>query len=169
MIERVEVAAGKVIGKDWVWSGKLICVESLRITAHASDGRVFGSDVCMALLPETAREERNLGFPDTEVYVTWAARKRLSDTDLWYHLGGYNDDGDPWDTQQCDFARQLAAFWTQLMGPDEMQRQRLLEPTNDLTRNWCTITLGHTGQVTIHLKNGKKKVLVPPRQRGDAP
>jgi hypothetical protein len=50
-VEKVEIDAGKVLLEDWVWSGRLICVDSLAITVQTSDGKTFSSPVCMAVKP----------------------------------------------------------------------------------------------------------------------
>ena len=50
-IDRVEVAMGRKLHSGWLWSGTLTCVDSITVTAHASDGRVFSSKVCMAMAP----------------------------------------------------------------------------------------------------------------------
>ncbi len=47
-IGKVEVSVGKELHSGWLLAGTLTCVDSISVTAHASDGRVFSSKVCMA-------------------------------------------------------------------------------------------------------------------------
>ena len=47
-VDRVEVTVGKQHHESWLCSGKLICVDSITITAHTSNGKVHRSGVCMA-------------------------------------------------------------------------------------------------------------------------
>ena len=96
----MKVSKKKTIHEDWLWSGRLVCVESITITARTSDGRTFRSGVCMAVLPPKDK----LRWSEASVYVTKEARKSLSASELWYHLGGWNEDGDTYDTQECSFS-----------------------------------------------------------------
>lgn len=164
-IEQVEVETGKVLGEDWVWCGTLIGVESLKITARTSDGKTFRSDVCMAIRPEEV-SSKGLRFSEADVYVTLEAQQRLADGEIWHHLGGFSDDGDTWETQQYNFARQLDAFWARLMGPDEPQRQRLLEAAQGVDANWQIVTIQRDGRVIIHRTDGTTKELAAPQQEG---
>ena len=52
IIGKVEVSIGREFHSGWLWAGTLTCVDSIAITAHASDGRVFSSKVCMAKAPQ---------------------------------------------------------------------------------------------------------------------
>ncbi|MCC6681651.1 MAG: hypothetical protein IT445_12180 [Phycisphaeraceae bacterium] len=161
------MTAGKVLHEDWMWSGKLICVESLKITVHTEGGERFSSDVCMAVCPYEDHDEGDRVFHEDELYVTMEARARLSDSEIWHHLGGFNDEGDSWDTQQYDFSHQLDDFWAHLMGPDEPLRQRLIEATSGMKDNWRSVTIHASGRVAIHFKDGTEKKLVPPQTQGD--
>lgn len=42
-MDKVEVKVGKELGRNWLWSQVLVAVESIKITAHTSDGKVFGA------------------------------------------------------------------------------------------------------------------------------
>jgi len=42
-VDKVEVKVGKELGRKWLWSQVLVAVESIKITAHTSDGKVFGA------------------------------------------------------------------------------------------------------------------------------
>ena len=74
-IRRVTVTAGKILQKSLVNSGYLVCVDSLSITARCSDGKVFRSDVCLAVMPPDADSE--MAWVGEDVYVTPAAQPQL--------------------------------------------------------------------------------------------
>ena len=146
--------------EDAIWSGRLVCVDELAITVHTSDGRKWTSPVCMAVRPATG-EHKNRWW-DEEVLVTPEAQRRLNTSDLIYHLGGYSDDGDTWETQEYQFSEQIDHFWDRLVGPDENLRRRVFETIGSLD-NWRQINLTPDGRMVIQLKSGKKRKLHPPR------
>lgn len=166
-ITRIEVRPGKVLHESWIWSGKVTCVDALSVTAHAGNGKVFGSDVCMAVQPEAQDEDKKPFYCENTLYVTKAARQ-LNDTELWHHLGGFCDEGDTWDTQQRDFSEQMARFWAQMMGPDEPLRQKIMDAVYELKDEWRSVTILSSGAVTIHYKDGTDKTIVPPQPEGSA-
>jgi hypothetical protein len=159
-IGRVEVAAGKTLQESWIDGGTLICVESLTITAHCSDGQVFHAPVCMAIKPWDAEGKRQW-FDDYHVYVTPEAQRRLSDEHIWYHFGGFNDDGDTYDTQSHEFTQQLDAFWLRLTGPDEPLRHKLVECLSEL-KDWQSVQILADGRVTLKLRDGSERTIAPP-------
>ncbi|MBK8270264.1 MAG: hypothetical protein IPK83_19005 [Planctomycetes bacterium] len=53
-VESTEVKAGDELHADYLWSGRLVCVKELTLTAKTSDGRTFASPVCMAIRTEAA-------------------------------------------------------------------------------------------------------------------
>ena len=93
--------------------------------------------------------------------VTAEAQDRLKPTDILYHLGGYSDEGDTWETQDWQFSEELQRLWDLLVGPDESLRRRILEPFETL-RDWKQATILPTGTVTIHLTDGSTKLIEPP-------
>jgi hypothetical protein len=155
MIGKVEVTAGKELGRRGIWSETLVAVESLRTTVHTSDKKVFTSDVCMAVLEEPAKE-RSWGY--TNVYVTLESRSRLDTTDIWYHLGGWNDEGDTWDTQVYDVEQALEEFWATIIGPAEYLRSKIRECLYGIVKDWKTITYEDDETLTIRYKDGTEKV-----------
>ena len=160
-IGRVEVTAGKVMQETWIGSGQLICVDSLAIAVRCSDGKTFRSIVCMAVKPaEPDRKDRWLG---DEVYVTPAAERELAARLIWYHLGGFSDDGDTYDTQEEQFSQELDAFWQQLVGPHESLRVQFMAATGTLTKGWRQVTIRPNGKVVILHKDKSEQVLAPPR------
>jgi hypothetical protein len=159
-IGKVELEAGKVLQESWMWCGKLVCVDSLTIVAHTSDGHVFRSPVCMAT--RVMEREENRSWADEEVLVTHEARERLGTTDILYHLGGYSDEGDTWDTQESQFAEELDQFWSQLVGPDENFRRSVFS-TLDSQRDWKAMTVFADGRIKLRFKDGSAKLIRPPK------
>ena len=168
-IGRVEVSAGKVLQESFIGAGTLICVDSLTITAHCSDGKVFRSDVCMAVKPWDGKAERHW-HAETEVYVTPAARERLRSSQIWHHFGGFSDEGDTYDTQEHEFRQEVSAFWMRLAGPHEPLRHKLMECLAELGKGWRSATVERTGRVVILNDDGSRTTLMPPaRSASEAP
>ncbi|MBL7184975.1 MAG: hypothetical protein ISS70_01505, partial [Phycisphaerae bacterium] len=85
-VDKVEVKLGKELGRGWPWSAVLVAVQSIRITAQTSDGKVFDSDVVMAVLaPETVEWPWHRA---EQVFLMPEAREQLSASHIWFHLGG---------------------------------------------------------------------------------
>ncbi|MCK4827374.1 hypothetical protein KA005_67205, partial [bacterium] len=122
--DKVEVKLGKELGRDWLWSQVLVAVESIKITAHTSDAKIFESDVLMAVLIPERAERPWLGAD--HVYVTPEARQQLNTSDIWYHLGGWCDEGDTYDTQEYQFEQELEMFWSSVIGPGEYLRWKIV-------------------------------------------
>ena len=159
-IGKVEVKAGKVLQDQSIWCGHVVCVDSLTISVRTSDGRKISSPVCMAVrLPKGKQKNR---WWDSEVLLTPEACD-LNSTDILYHLGGYSDEGDTWDTQINQFDEEMQRFWDKLHGPDESLRRKLME-TMYGKNNWSKVTLSAAGTVTIHFKDGSHRTIKPPKQ-----
>lgn len=158
-VGKVQLKVGKVLQHEAIWSGCLVCVDQLTITVRTSDGRKWIAPVCMAVRPATGKQKHR--WWDDEVLVTAEAQNRLNSTDLLYHLGGYSDEGDTWDTQDSQFCEQLDHFWDRLVGPDESLRRRILEPLHSF-EDWRQATILANGTVTIHFADGSKKIIEPP-------
>ena len=159
-IDKVEVRIGKQLQESHVWSGKLICVETLAITAHTSNGEVFFSPVCMAVLPPESGHAPWMN-PD-RVCVTLNAKSRLDTGEIWFHLGGWYEDGDRYDTQEAAVSNDLAAFWADLVGPDESWRLQPVEATGGARHDWRTVTISREGSVSVILADGSTKTIQPP-------
>jgi hypothetical protein len=136
-IESVDVTLGRELHRDWLWSGELTCVDSLRIAVQTSDGRSFESVVCMAVQAPSSEKS----WADATVYVTPKAQSQLSAPEIWYHLGGWNDDGDTYDTQEAQFSEDLERFWAALVGPDEHLRQNIVKALFDIRKEWKRFAL----------------------------
>ena len=158
-VDKVEVAVGKELGSECVWNERLVAVDSLQITAHASDGKVFKSEVLMAVL-EQQRDKRS--WFCMNVYVTLEARNQLSPSDIWYHCGGWNDDGDTYDTQLYYFEQELEQFWAAVIGPGEFLRSKIRECLFGVVKDWKRITFEEDETLTVLYKDGTEKVYKSP-------
>jgi hypothetical protein len=156
-VDKVQVKLGKELGRQWMWCEELVAVESIRITAHTSDSKVFESDVVMAVLAVEQGQRRWCG--SDHVYVTPDARKQLSTSDIWFHLGGWSDEGDTYDTQECQFAEDLELFWSNIIGPGEYLRAKIVGNLDSIKDEWQTITIDASRTVVITYKNGATKTL----------
>ncbi len=156
-ITKVELTAGKELHSDWVWSGKLACVDLLKITAQTSDGKTLSSPVCMARSPAPPAEGPT--WAEDLILVTPKAQQQLGYSQIWYHLGGFSEDSDSYDTQEYNFEQELDRFWAELIGPDEHLRRQLLRETDHIKPEWHTIVIASKGDVTIHFTDGTIKAL----------
>jgi len=157
-VERVEVKAGKQIASQYLWCEILVVVESLEITAYTSEGKTFTSAVPMALRAHPCEEGRS-SWVGTDVLVTTAARDELEATDIWFHLGGWSEDGDTYDTQLAGFEEQLNLFWATVVGPGEYLRLKLLECIASFDLAWKQITIESSGKVWVSYKDGTAQML----------
>ena len=135
-IGKVEVTVGKELGNEGIWNEMLVAVDSLQITVHTSDNKVFESDVLMAVLEQPTKKR---SWYCMNVYITLEARNQLSSTDIWYHLGGWNDDGDTWDTQLYYLEQELDQFWATIIGPAEYLRSKIRSCLVGGFKDWTKI------------------------------
>jgi hypothetical protein len=159
-VDKVEVKLGKELGRGWLWSEVLVAVQSIRITAQTSDGKLFDSDVVMAVLAPKNIERPWRGADD--VFVTPEAREQLSPSHIWFHLGGWSDEGDTYETQEYQFEEQLELFWAKIAGPSEYLRTKLVENLDAVKGEWQRITIDADGTVVIAYKDGSTKTLKSP-------
>lgn len=158
-ITKLDVRIGPKLHSDWVGSGRLTCVEHIRITAHTSDGREFSSAVCMAKAP-IANEDST--WMEDHLVVTPEAQDRVCASHIWYHLGGWSEDGDTYDTQEHEFEQALERFWAALIGPDENLRRELVCAADRIQPEWERVTISCVGTVIINFKDGQTKGIQPP-------
>jgi len=159
-IGKVEVSVGETLYKSYMWSGELACVSSLTITAHASDGRVLSSPVCMAMA--IAPPEQASTWVADQVLVTPKAEEHLAPWEIWHHLGGWNDEGDTYESQEFDFEQELNRFWADVVGPDEHLRQSILSSLAAIKPEWKSVTISSDATVTVQYTDGAEKTLEPP-------
>lgn len=159
-IGKVEVKAGKQLQSECLWSGRLTCVDELSITIHTSDDKIFSSPVCMAKEPELPKE--GPGWMDDYMLVTAQAQDRLHPSEIWHHLGGWYEDGDTYDTQECAFEKDLNSFWADLIGPDEHLRQSIVAPFYRIAPEWKAAHIYPDGRVWIEHADGTEKTIQPP-------
>jgi hypothetical protein len=162
-VTSVKVTAGKERLRQSILSGELVCVETLSIAVETSDGKHFASEVPMAMVSE--KPTGKYKWQSDALYVTEKARQEMNDENLWFHLGGYNCEGDSYETQQYYVEQELAAFWAELIGPHENLRQELLSKINQhypLYDKWQKILIEETGDMKIILKNGKTEMVKQP-------
>jgi len=159
-IGKVEVKAGKKLHSEYLWSGELSCVNKLSITVHTSDGKVFSSPVCMAKAPQSPNEKR--GWADDHILVTAQAQDRLQPSEIWYHLGGWYEDGDTYETQLVAFEEDINNFWADLIGPDEQLRQNIVAPLTRIAPEWKAAHIYPDGRVWIEHSDGTEKTIEPP-------
>ena len=155
-IDKVEVAVGKELGSQGIWNELLLAVDSLSIAVHTTDGKAFKSDVCMAVLEHPVQKRT---WSCMDIYVTLEARSELSSTDIWHHCGGWNEDGDTWDTQLYCFEEELEQFWATVIGPAEFLRSKLLEAVRSFDLKWQSITIDSNGALSITHKDGSVESL----------
>jgi len=118
------------------------------------------SPVCMGIPPVGESEENR--FREETVYVTPEAQEILAPSHIWFHLGGWSDEGDTYDTQESQFTQDLERFWSRLVGPDEQLRRDLMTAAERITPKWKAVTLSANGTVRIRFRKGKAKVVRRP-------
>ena len=159
----IKVAAGKERLRRMILSCDLVCVESLSITVETSDGMRFSSEVPMAMISEGPTATYK--WHSDTLYVTEAARRDLTDDNLWYHLGGFDCEGDSYETQQYDVEESLGEFWSELVGPHENLRHELMTRINLHHRiydKWQKVIVEENGDMKIIFKDGKAEIVKQP-------
>jgi hypothetical protein len=159
-VTSVELSVGKELHQEWLWGGTLTCVDSLAIKAHTSDGHTFSSPVCLAVAPEPPREAAS--WATDHVLVTPEAQERVSASEVWYHLGGWSDEGDTYETQEVGFQEELDGFWMRLLGPDEQRRRQIIGALEGIQPTWGAVHVSPDGTVRIQFTDGSDKTLIPP-------
>jgi hypothetical protein len=161
-VTKVQVTKGKDLLHRAINCAEIACFEKLSITVRTSDGKSFSSDVDMALAENPPTEKYR--WTDTIVCVTRTARKNLSAENIWFHTGGYNDEGDSYDTQLCYFERELQEFWNALVGPYESLRGELAQAISgcyELQDKWQKVTIQQDGSLEIVFKDGRRERIDP--------
>jgi len=152
-VRGVSVEASEVIFSDYIWSGELSLVESIIITAKTSDGKTFASPVCMAV--------------DHEEYllVTQEAQSAIASSEAWYHLGGYYDDGDTYDSQAYSFEQDWERFWADVAGPNEHLRQEVTRLLRFQLKGWKEVRVTPDGELRVIKEDNSEMTISPPRMQ----
>ena len=162
-VTKVEVVKGKEKLRHGLNSGEIACFDKLSITVHTSDEKIFSSDVDMAVV--AVPPKGSYQWADETVCVTKEARNKLSSEDIWFHLGGYSDEGDSFDTQLYEFEKELQEFWDALIGPYESFRSEIvtaIRSNHELYDKWQKVTIFEDGSLEIVFKDGRRqKVNLP--------
>lgn len=161
-VTKVEVIKCKEKLRHSINCGEIACFDKLSITVHTSDKKTFCSDVDMAVISEPPKGKYQ--WSQETVYVTKEARSHLSAENIWFHLGGYSDEGDSFDTQLYYFEKELDEFWNELIGPYETVRQQLLKELYPLYEKWQKITIFEDSSLEIIFKDGKRQRVNPPAE-----
>lgn len=160
-VTKVEVIKGTEKLRHSISCGEIACFGKLTIAVHTSDDKIFSSDVVMAVIAEP-QEEWQHWHRDETVCVTQEARKNLSPESIWFHLGGYSDEGDCFDTQLSYFEKELDEFWNELIGPYETVRQQLIKELYPLYEKWQKIIIFSDESLEIVFKDGRRQRVNPP-------
>ena len=159
-VMKVQVKKGKEKLRHTICSTDIACFDKLSITVHTSDGKVFNSDVPMAVIAESPTKGKWRWNSDV-VCITRDARDQLGSEEIWFHLGGYNDDSDTYDTQLYYFEKELDDFWNELIGPYETLRQQIMKELYPLYDKWQKLIITKDGRLEILFKDGKVEIVNP--------
>ena len=159
-VMKVQVKKGNEKLRHTICCADIACFDKLSITVHTSDGKVFNSDVPMAVIAESPTKGKWRWNSDV-VCITRAARDQLGSEEIWFHLGGYNDDSDTYDTQLYYFEKELDDFWNELIGPYETLRQQLMKELYPLYDKWQKLIITKDGRLEILFKDGKVEIVNP--------
>ncbi|MFH1615380.1 MAG: ATP-binding protein [Planctomycetota bacterium] len=159
-VTKVEVSKGKEKLCHSINCSEIACFDKLAITVHTSDGKTFSSDVDMAVITEPPRGKYQ--WVDQTVCVTKEARDHLSSENIWFHIGGFDLEGDSYDTQLYYFEKELDEFWNELIGPYESVRQQLIKELYPLYNKWQKVTILEDNSLEILFKDGTKERVIPP-------
>ncbi len=161
-VTKVEVTKTKEKLRHPMNCGEIACFDKVSITVHTSDGKTFSSAVDMAVITEPPRGKYH--WSEETVCVTKEARNHLSSENIWFHLGGYNDEGDSYDTQLYCFEKDIQEFWNELIGPYETVRQQLIKELYPLYDKWQKITISADSSLEILFKDGRMQRVNPPAE-----
>ena len=158
-VTQVRVTKGQEKLRHSICSGEIACYDKLAITVNTSNGKIFSSEVAMAVISKPPKAK--YCWQDETVCVTKEARSQLSADNIWFHLGGYNEEGDSYDTQLYYFEKDLDEFWNELIGPFETLRQQLIKDMYQIRDEWQKVTLTRDGKLEIIFQDGKREVVKP--------
>jgi len=158
-VTKVEVKTGKELLRHGIYCEEIACFDDLSISVNTSDGKTFSSDMAMVVIVEPPKGKYR--WSEATVCVTKETRNHLSPDNIWFHLGGFNEDGDSYDTQLYYIEKELDDFWNELIGPYETVRQQLVKELYQLRDKWRKVTVTEDGTLEIVFKDGKREVVKP--------
>ncbi len=161
-VTKIEVETGKELLRQSISAGEIACFDKLSIAVHTSDDKIFSSEVCMAVTEAPKRGKYQ--WCEDVVCVTKDARDNLGSNNIWYHFGGFDVEGDGYDTQQYYFEKDLDEFWNKLIGPYETVRQQLIRKLYPLYNKWQKVTIFEDSSLEILFKDGKTEIVKPPKE-----
>jgi hypothetical protein len=161
-VTKVEVNKGKQMLRRSVYCNDIVCFEKISITVHTSEGKKYFSKVPIAVLVQPPQGKWK--WAADLVCVTKDAREQLSSENLWYHLGGFDLEGDSYDTQLYYVEKELQEFWNELIGPFETVRQKLIKELYPLFDKWQRVTILEDSSLEILFKDGRKEQIKPPAE-----
>lgn len=144
---------------------EIACYDKLSISVETCDGKTFASDVFMAIIELPSEGEGY--WNDPIVGVTKDARINLNIENIWYHLGGFDEEGDSYDTQLDYFEKDLDEFWSELVGPYESLRQQiqsLLSRQYNIREKWKRVIVNSDDSLELIFNDGKTELVIPPEQ-----
>ncbi len=158
-VERIDIdVPERALHHTWIACGQLICVARIACQVRLSDGTVFRSDVPVM----TDAED------DYKLYVTPTARSVLDVEQAWSLLGGFEDEGDLYQTQEERFGDEWDRFWAAVDGPDEAARTAIIDVIDrHLGVEWQFVTATRRdGKVFVQVDESRSRELLPDaRQR----
>ena len=77
---------------------------------------------------------------------------------IWYHLGGYDENGDTTATQAWAVEQALEEFWLDLAGPHESLRMALKKALGTLEKDWQTVNISSDGTLLVNYVDGSSLV-----------
>lgn len=163
-VTKVSVETGKERLRHGIFSNELACFDKISISVETSDGKRFASDVCMAI--KTSPPDGRWNWTSDIVCVTEKARTDLDSDNIWFHLGGYDVDGDSYDTQLEYFEKDIAEFWNELVGPYESLRRQIqyvMQGRFDLRDKYKRVIFSSDGSLEIIMAAGKAEIVRPPK------
>lgn len=153
-IERVEIEVGKTLfPKQSCWVGEITYIESIVVTAHTSDGKVFSSPIDVAVDLAALDPEAS----EFSVYLTPKGKQNIEWDFLMTLLGGIVELGDTEAEEerlQEDFEEELQRYYIEVEGPSEWLRDRIVSELKPLGDNWKHASYTRGGGLMIEYNDG---------------
>ncbi|HPN10330.1 MAG TPA: hypothetical protein PLU95_13555, partial [Syntrophales bacterium] len=102
---------------------------------------------------------------EEHLLVTWDAKEDIASSEAWYHLGGFNDDGDSYDSQLYDFEQDWKRFWANAVGPHEHVRQEVTSLLKYMLEGWTEVRITPSGEMYVTMEDNSEMVISPPMKK----